>query len=35
MSKDTTITNAVDSYITSLKKEEENGKLLEDNLEKK
>jgi len=34
MSEDTTITNAVDSYITSLKKEEENGKLLEDNLEK-
>lgn len=35
MSEDITIIDAVDSYITSLKKEEENGKLLEENLENK
>lgn len=33
MSEDITIVDAVDSYIASLKKEEENGKLLEENLE--
>jgi len=34
MSEDMTIASAVDSYVASLKKEEENGKLLEDNLKK-